>query len=1027
MKKLRKLKEQSDLFSWKGISPLAGIFRLVILTIFSLFICQINVMAYNSNPDQENASNSKSEMMVTSSVQSMTITGKVTDNLAMPLPGVTVMVKGTSQGTITGADGGYSISTSQSNATLVFSFVGMKSQEISVAGKSTINVVMEEETVGLEEVVAVGYGSLKKKEISSSVVNVSKESFQKGAVSDPMELLVGKVAGLNIDDSGSGPNSTSSMQIRGATSITAGNSPLIVIDGIAGGNMNNIASQDIESITVLKDGASAAIYGTRGANGVVLITTKLGVKGAGAGSFNVTYDSYFSANVMHSLPETLSYDEYIDPKYKRGVTVDYGYQDDWLGALKRKFSYDNNQYISISGLTNKSKYNISLNYVDKTGLDNANSRTQYGIRAVLSQKTLNDLLEINTTLNVSSVDAKTGSNGIQGTVSMNPTMPIWNPDGTYYHPTTTPGATNSVENANDINVGNNDIFALGTLEAKLQLIKNEKHTLTTSANYTMDFHDEKYHYYLPSTHATSSWDGYKGRARLRDQRWLLKQFEWTANYLFTSGDHLLRGVAGYSFSENSWQDMDMTNYDFAFDQFQYNAIGSGTWLTSGKALMSSDKNSSRLVGLFGRVNYSWKELLTATASLRYEGSSRFGENKKWGYFPAVSGSWEISKMPFMANYADKINSLKLRTSYGVTGRQAGSNYQSIQTYTSRGTSYLIDGAWVPAYAPSKNANYDLAWELGISSDIGIDFEILNRFRGTVEYFDRRSKNLLYNYTAPQPPFVYSSILLNLGSTKNTGFEVSVDGDIMKKKDFSWVMSATYSHGKTVLTKLSNDLFKASYIDIHARGGAGSSEYFFRLTEGGTVGEVYGYEHAGIDDAGQLLVWSKEGEAIPKTSADNSDKRYIGNTAPKHFFSWSNSFKYKNWDLNIFCRGAAGMKMWNGQLFDIGLKGSAANNVLRTAFTKYNNVTSDGYILSSFFMEKADWFKVDRVSVGYNIPLKTKAMKSMYCYVSANNLHTFTGFSGIDPSTVQSIGLDPGIAGSSVLSTTQITLGTTIKF
>ena len=1027
MKKLRKLKEQSDLFSWKGISPLTGIFRLVILTIFSLFICQISVMAYNSNPNQENASNSKSEMMVTSSVQSMTITGKVTDNLAMPLPGVTVMVKGTSQGTITGADGGYSISTSQSNAVLIFSFVGMKSQEISVAGKSTINVVMEEETVGLEEVVAVGYGSLKKKEISSSVVNVSKESFQKGAVSDPMELLVGKVAGLNIDDSGSGPNSTSSMQIRGATSITAGNSPLIVIDGIAGGNMNNIASQDIESITVLKDGASAAIYGTRGANGVVLITTKLGVKGAGAGSFNVTYDSYFSANVMHSLPETLSYDEYIDPKYKRGVTVDYGYHDDWLGALKRKFSYDNNQYISISGLTNKSKYNISLNYVDKTGLDNANSRTQYGIRAVLSQKTLNDLLEINTTLNVSSVDAKTGSNGIQGTVSMNPTMPIWNPDGTYYHPTTTPGATNSVENANDINVGNNDIFALGTLEAKLQLIKNEKHTLTTSANYTMDFHDEKYHYYLPSTHATSSWDGYKGRARLRDQRWLLKQFEWTANYLFTSGDHLLRGVAGYSFSENSWQDMDMTNYDFAFDQFQYNAIGSGTWLTSGKALMSSDKNSSRLVGLFGRVNYSWKELLTATASLRYEGSSRFGENKKWGYFPAVSGSWEISKMPFMANYADKINSLKLRTSYGVTGRQAGSNYQSIQTYTSRGTSYLIDGAWVPAYAPSKNANYDLAWELGISSDIGIDFEILNRFRGTVEYFDRRSKNLLYNYTAPQPPFVYSSILLNLGSTKNTGFEVSVDGDIMKKKDFSWVMSATYSHGKTVLTKLSNDLFKASYIDIHARGGAGSSEYFFRLTEGGTVGEVYGYEHAGIDDAGQLLVWSKEGEAIPKTSADNSDKRYIGNTAPKHFFSWSNSFKYKNWDLNIFCRGAAGMKMWNGQLFDIGLKGSAANNVLRTAFTKYNNVTSDGYILSSFFMEKADWFKVDRVSVGYNIPLKTKAMKSMYCYVSANNLHTFTGFSGIDPSTVQSIGLDPGIAGSSVLSTTQITLGTTIKF
>jgi TonB-linked SusC/RagA family outer membrane protein len=1032
MKNLRKLKAQRNLFSCKGM-PLTRMFRMVFLTVFSLFLSQTDVLAKKSNPLQTQTFNRQTVLsnikQSTGAVsqQSVSISGKVTDVSGSPLPGVTVMIKGTTNGTITGTDGNYSISNTPGNATLVFSFVGMKSQEISVSGKTNINVVLEEETIGLDEVVAVGYGSLKKKEISSSVVNVSKESFQKGAVSDPMELLVGKVAGLNIDDSGSGPNSTSSIQIRGATSITAGNSPLVVIDGIAGGNMNSIASQDIESITVLKDGASAAIYGTRGANGVILITTKLGVKGAGVGSFNVTYDSYFSANLMHKLPETLGYDEYLDPKYKRGVTVDFGYHDDWLGALKRDFSYDNNQYLSISGLTNKSKYNISLNYVDKTGLDYANARNQYGIRAVLSQKTFSDLLEINTTLNVSGVDAKTGTNGIQSSVTINPTLPIWNADGTYYHPTTSPGATNPVENANDINVGSNHTYILGTLEAKLQLIKSEKHTLNTSANYTMDFHGEKYHYYLPSTHATSAWDGYKGRANLRDQRWLLKQFEWTANYLFTSGDHLLRGVAGYSFAESFWEDMNMTNNDFAFDQFLYNSIGSGTWLTAGKAAMSSDKNSSRLVGLFGRVNYSWKELLTATASLRYEGSSRFGVNKKWGYFPAVSGSWEISKMPFMSDYKDKISSLRLRASYGVTGRQAGSDYQSIQTYTSRGTSYYMDGAWIPAYAPSKNANYDLAWELGISSDIGIDFDIFNRLRGSVEYFDRRSKNLLYNYTAPQPPFVYNSILLNLGSTKNTGFEVSLDGDVMKKKNFSWGMSSTYSTGKTILTKLSNDLFKASYIDIRARGGAGSSEYFFRLEEGGTVGEVYGYEHAGVDPTGQLLVWSKEGEAIPKTSADNSDKKHIGNTAPKHFFSWTNTFKYKNWDVTLFCRGAAGMKMWNGQLFDIGLKGSAANNVLRTAYTKYDHITSDGYILSSFFLEKADWFKIDRISVGYNLNLKTEAVKSMYWYLSANNLHTFTSFTGIDPSTVQSIGLDPGIAGSSVLSTTQITLGTTIKF
>ncbi|MEI7830755.1 MAG: SusC/RagA family TonB-linked outer membrane protein [Prolixibacteraceae bacterium] len=1033
MKKSRKLKAQRDLFSCKGM-PLTRISRMVIIMVFSLFLGHADVFAKKSNSQKVQTSNPQINLSEgenatnVASQQTLSVSGKVTDSSSLPLPGVTVVVKGTVKGTITGNDGLFSISNIPNNTILVFSFVGMKPQEIAVSGKSKINVVMEEESIGLDEVVAIGYGSLKKKEISSSIVNISKENFQKGAASGPMALLVGKVAGLNVDPSGSSPGSTASIQIRGATSVTAGNSPLIVIDGIAGGgDMNNIATQDIESITVLKDGASAAIYGTRGANGVILITTKRSTKGGGANSLNVTYDSYFAINSMHKLQNVLSYEEYLDPKYKRAQTIDFGAHDDWLGALKRDFSSDNNQYLAITGSTSKSNYSVSINYIDKTGLDKANAREQYGIRAALSQKTLNDLLEINASVNVSAVDAKTGSNGIGGTATMNPTVPIWNPDGTYNHPTTSTGATNAVENANDITTGNIDNYILGTLEAKLQLIKTAKQTLTTAVSYSMDFHDSKYSYYLPSTHATSSWNGYKGSATLRDQRWLNKQFEWTVNYSFSAGSHSLRAVAGYSFSEDSWETMSMTNYDFTFDQFLYNSIGSGTWLTAGKAGMSSDKNSSRLVGLFGRVNYSWKELLTATASLRYEGSSQFGINKKWGYFPAVSGSWEISKMPFMANFKDKISSLKLRASYGVTGRRAGSNYQSLQTYTSRGTSYYMDGAWVPAYAPSKNANYNLAWELGISSDIGIDFDIFKRLRGSVEYFDRRSENLLYNYTAPQPPFVYNSILLNLGSTKNTGIEVSLDGDIMKKKNFSWVMSARYYTGKTILTKLSNELYSASYIDIHARGGAGSSEYFFRLTEGSKVGEVYGYEDAGVDATGQLMVWSKAGVAILKTAATNTDKKYIGNTAPKHVFSWTNSFKYKNWDVNIFCRGAAGMKMWNGQLFNIGLKGSTANNVLKTAFTKYNDITSDGAILSSFFLEKGDWLSVDRLSVGYNFPLKKKAVKSLYCYLSANNLHTFTSFTGVDPSTVQSIGLDPGISGDTVLLTTQFTFGTTIKF
>ncbi|HEX2920644.1 MAG TPA: SusC/RagA family TonB-linked outer membrane protein [Bacteroidales bacterium] len=1012
MKKPHKLNPQGDFFSSKG-RPLQRICKIGILSLLSL------ILGYTPVKAEENGLKTST----TVSQQTFSISGKVTDKSGTPVPGVTVTLKGTTTGAMTDADGKYTITGVSNGSIIVFSFMGLKSQEVTVSGSSNLNIEMEEDSIALQEVVVVGYGSMTKKEISSSIVSVNKEDFQKGAVSDPMELLVGKVAGLNIDNSSASPHSSSSFQIRGATSITGGNTPLVVIDGIAGGNLNTVATQDIESIVILKDAASAAIYGTRGANGVIIITTKMGADG-GKGAFDVTYNSYFSNNLMHKLPESLGHDEFVE----RARGIDYGYNDDWLGQLKRKFSYDNNQYLSVSGSTEKSRYNISFNYVNNTGLDKANESTRYGVRISHLQKTLKDLVEIGTTINLRATDALTGPSGITNTVFMNPTQPIWNDDGTYNHPTTSTNATNPVEEANIVTDENNTVFATGTIEAKIQLINSGAHSLSTSANNTIDYNNNKNQYYYPSTGATSSWNGYKGRATLGNTRNWTNQFEWTTNYTYKTSTHLLRGVAGYSFTENFSDNMSMTNYNFDFDQFLYNDIGSGTYLAAGRATMASGKNSSRLVGVFGRVNYSWKELLTATASLRYEGSSRFGVNNKWGYFPAVSASWEITKMPFMAATKDIINGLKLRASYGVTGRQAGSDYASLQTYNSKSTYYYMDGAWVAAYGPSKNANPNLAWELGISSDIGIDFEIYRRFRGSIEYFDRRSEDLLSSYSAPQPPFIFNSILVNLGSTKNTGMEVSLDGDIIKKSDFSWGMNLTYSYGTTILTKLSNDVYKASYIDLMQRGGLGTSEYYFRLVEGGKIGEVYGYKHAGVDENGELLVLSKEGEAIPKTAADNSDKQYIGNTAPKHFFSLTNSVRYKNWDLSIFTRGAAGMKMWNGQLMNNGLKGSAAQNVLRTAYTKYDYITSDGSILSSFYLENGAWFKIEKISFGYTVPFRnTNLVKSMYWYISADNLATFTGFTGIDPSTATSIGLTPGITGSTALVTTQLTLGTTIKF
>ena len=715
MKKLQKLEALLILSATVGI-PIKRIFKILFIAVLTMLVSQSVILA--NDADDKLASNSVKTNEGVLPQQTISVSGKVTDPTGTVVPGVTIVIKGTSNGTITDFDGEYSLNNVPENAILQFSFVGMKMQEVAVNGQSVINVSMLVETIGLEEVVAVGYGSLSKKEISSSIVNVNKENFQKGAVSDPVELIVGKVAGLNIDGSSTSPHSTSSFQIRGATSITGGNSPLIVIDGIAGGNMNNVAPQDIESITVLKDGASAAIYGTRGANGVILITTKQSAKGIGR--FEVSYDSYFAVNLMHDLPETLGYEEFLE----RDRGIDYGYHDDWLSELKRDFSYDNNQYLSLSGSTELSRYSVSLNYVEKTGLDIANAQKQYGARIALSQKALNKLVEFNTTFNVRGVDADTGSNGITRTVTMNPTMPIRNEDGTYYHPTTSTGATNAVENAKDVTDGDNRLYVVGTVGLKLNLINNDRQTLTTEANYTIDYNNRKHYYYLPSTHATSAWNGYAGQASIDHSRYWLEQFEWTVNYTLDAEDHLLRAVAGYSFAEDFSENSGMTNYDFPFDKFLYHDIGSGSYLSDGRADMYSGKESSRLVAVFGRINYSWRDLLTATASLRYEGSSRFGANNKWGYFPAVSGAWEIANMPFMADYKDVVSSLRLRASYGVTGRRAGGNYQSIQTYTSR-NQYYMDGSWVIGYAPSKNANYDLQWELGVATDIGVDFDLLD--------------------------------------------------------------------------------------------------------------------------------------------------------------------------------------------------------------------------------------------------------------------------------------------------------------
>lgn len=952
-----------------------------------------------------------------------TINGQVKDDMGEAVIGASIVVKGTSNGTVTDFDGNFTLKC-QSGAKLVITYIGYTPQE--VAAKDGMQVTLKEDVAQLNEVVVVGYGSMAKKEISSSVVQISKDQFNQGAASDAMALVAGKVAGLNVASSAdANPNAMTDIQVRGAGSLSASNGPLVVIDGIAGGDLRNIATQDVESITVLKDAGSAAIYGTRGANGVILVTTK---KGSGtAGVTNVTYDSYIALNIQKQKPDILSTDEFR--RSRRGQ--DYGADTNWWDEITRPVSYSLNQYLSIDSSTKNGFFGLSLNYKKGNGLDIVSGREEYGARFVGEQRVLNGFLQFNSSLSARKVHEEWGNDGLFDTaLTMNPTIPVKNPNGTYYQPNSPTDIHNPVNDLKE-NVNQGDrVYLLGNADVKLNILQMEQHNLNTSLSYALQYNDLKENFYTPTSSSESFWNGYAGRARINYQKWWTNRLEWLANYTMTLDKHQLKAVLGYSWERSKWEQSGNENMGFVYDALSYHGIANGTYLKDGKANLWAGSSESTLIGFFGRLNYNFNDMLYASASFRREGSTKFGSNTKWGNFPSASLAWEVTNTPVLKEAVGSIfQSLKPRISYGVTGRSDFNAYQSIATYSGY-SAYLIDGQWINGYAPSLNANPDLAWEKSKAFNIGLDFVTLNnRLRGSIEYFDRRSEDLLYNYTAPQPPFIYNTILVNVGTTKNTGLEVSLEYDVLSKSALKWTTGVNWSTGDTKLTKLSSDAYQMAYLDLYRKPGVGTNEYFFRVEEGGKIGQFYGYEHAGIDENGLLLVYDNEGNAKPAAQADPSWKRNIGNGAPKHFLSWSNSFRYKNWDLSALFRGAFGYKIFNMRKYGMGLIGCGTDNVLRTAYTDDADVLSSGGIISSYFLENGNYFKLDNVTLGYNYtPKKRQFVDSFRVYVTAKNLFTLTSYKGNDPSIVTSTGITPGVDSNSAYpQATQLSLGVTVRF
>ena len=820
---------------------------------------------------------------------------------------------------------------------------------------------------------------------------------------------------------GSGdPNAESTIRLRGVISLQGGSTPLVLVDGIEGG-LGTVSPENIASIDVLKDASAAAIYGTRGANGVILITTKNGQRESRTAA---NYSGYMS---LSKFGKTLDF--YGAEEIRQGLTnyADKGYDTDWLDAVSRT-AFTHNHNFNISGGSKNTTYSADFTYRKEEGVLLETYNEEMRMRFDVSHWMLNDMLKVN--FNMVKTFHKNGPIDAAGlgiyrqAIMRNPTEPIWNEDGTFYENFAVNYYYNPVGIIREQDGKYNSENTRMTGNITFEPIKNWQTNLMLSRRVTSD-HNRGYY---TSEYFSQKSENHTGYAYHSQNEYTTDNLEVTSKYNHTWNKHRFDALVGYNYQYNVNEGFGANNYDYPTDFYLWNNLGLGTALKDGKAGMSSYKNDNTLIGFFGRVSYGYDNKYNVLLSVRREGSSKFGANQKWGYFPAASLAWEMMEMGFMKNTRKVLTSLKPRVSFGITGRSDFDAYKSLSTYNTNG-SYLFDGRWVTGYAPSSNANPDLAWEKSVAINLGVDFVLWNRLRGSVEYFDRSSKDLLYTYTAPQPPFVYSTILVNVGTTKNTGIEVSLDGDILTKTAVKWTSGINYSYGKTKLTKLSNDIYKASYLDLYLKPGTGSSEYFFRVQEGGEIWQFYGYEYAGVDENGNMLILNDKDEQIPISQADAKYKRYIGNGAPKHFLSWSNNLTWRNFDLSVFFRGTFGFDVFNMRKYGMGLQGCGTDNVLRSAYLEDKNIRTGGGVISSYFLEDGSFIKLENVTLGYNFtPKNRKLLDNMRIYLSAKNLFTLTGYSGNDPSIIDVNGIQPGVDSNSAYPTaTQLSLGVTLRF
>lgn len=960
------------------------------------------------------------------------VTGKVKDSSGEPVIGASVVVKGNNtMGTITDFDGNFMLDV-PAKSVLVISYIGYVTQEVPTAGKNSLEIVLKEDTKTLDEVVVIGYGTQRKGDVTSSVASVKADNFVKGAVKDVGQLIQGKVAGLAITNPNGDPTGSTQIRLRGTNTIGGANTaPLVLIDGIPG-ELGTVAPEDVESVDVLKDGSAAAIYGTRGTNGVILITTK---QAKGVDINQVEYNGYVSTSLIAKKLDMLNADEFrtLYPDQ------DHGADTDWIDEISRTpVSHVHN--LSLMGGNSKTNYIANLNYASRQGIMKKSDFESFQGRIEVTHRMFDDKLKLKFGLfgKKNQMESTTSGGSFRGWVygqatRRNPTDPVRNEDGTWN------------ENVSKFEY-ENPLALLYEAEGNVKktqlryngnIVYNPIKDLTLSAVFSYIRDNMNRGYGETLNHISALRDGLAGWSSVGAYTKMEKLMELTAQYSKEIGAHKFTVLGGYSYNETDFEELWIDNYGFQDDYFGgWHNIGIGSALKDGKANIGSKKTPTNLIGFFGRATYSFKNRYLLMGALRYEGASQlWGTDNAWGLFPSVSVGWRITEEAFMKN--QKIfDDLKLRVGYGVTGSQPKDPFLGV-AMLKYGSYAFVNGNWVQTIVPASNPNPDLKWEEKKETNIGLDFVSWGgRLSGSIDYYNRDVDGLIYEYGVPTPPNLYNKTMANGGTMRNRGVEVLVTVVPVQNKDFEWSTTGTFSLNSNKLISLSGSIFKSDYDYFNT----GTVEYSgqvadsHRVEVGESIGNFYGFKVVDVDSEGRWIYEDRNGELVNYKDFTHApeDKHVIGNGLPKWYAGWNNTLRYKNFDLNVTMRGAFGFQIINGGRMNYeNVKNSRFENRLKSVndlvFGKHTLSSEVEPEFNSYYVENGDYWKIDNITLGYSFGQVGKYIKSLRVYGSVLNALTITGYKGIDPE-VSTDGLTPGYdTRDRYPSVRSFTFGVNVKF